>query len=204
LAEIHRGIQAMKYSPMIPREEVEQHGLSGVLVGPEGDDDAEMVRDVIFANDPSKKHGLRHPGDSDQHAVRIAELNDWTEVHEDGSEIVAGEEHVGLGGIVRIIFGRNKDQYVGKSVFTLAQARGMLRSDLPVSMIGGYLFSGRPFEDPYGELAAVVRMDAAQYEPEDKYEFFRLGFALERQHRFNMEAPWGTEVFEINPKYAAK
>lgn len=198
LAEIHRGVTAMRYALDIPLAKVQECGLSGVLIGPEGDDDARAVKDVIFATDPSKKLGQREAGESDRHAMRIAELNNWTEV-ENPEETVADKENIGFAGSVRVIMGRNKDLYAGESAFTLQEARNLLSPNTLFNTSGGYLFSDRPtWEKPYGEPAIIVATDANTYDMEMEQELFGLALGLNRQHRFALEAPWGVEVFEIN------
>lgn len=198
IAEIHRGVQAMRYSPTIPLEKIGEKGLSGVLIGPQGDEDATMVQDVIFATDPSKTYGVRNIWDGDLHALRIAQLNNWNEVEEDGTELTE-EAYTGAIDYVRVIMGRNKDQYGGGAAFTLEEAYDMLPADTGFTMSSGYLFSDRPtWDTPYGEPAAIVQMPVSEYDQDAKGELFGLAWGLKYQHRFVIEAPWGAEVYEIS------
>ncbi|HEX8762989.1 MAG TPA: hypothetical protein VF733_04515 [Candidatus Saccharimonadales bacterium] len=198
LAEIDRGVQAMKYSPHIPLDRVAECGLSGVLIGPAGDDDAELVQDVIFATDPSRRLGERDAGECDNHAIRIAEVNGWTEV-DNPEELAADESEVAFAGSVRVIMGRNKDQYGGTSAFTLAEARALLPTTTLFNTSGGYLFSDRPgWDAPYGEPAIIAVTTAEHYDAQMEQELFLLAKGLNDQHRFVLETPWGAEVFEIN------
>lgn len=197
LAEIDRSVQALKYNHNIPLNEVAVHGLSGVLLGPKGDNDAVRVRDVVFATDPSRTEDARKMTDMDRHAVRIAELNNWRWVDIDGRDHYADEE-LPDEDFVRVIMGRNLDKYVGKEVATFDQARALLPTDTSFELQGGYLFSDRPGKKLYGEAAIVATMHANLYTSDSLQQLFRLAVGLNYQDRFVLETPDGAEVYQLN------
>lgn len=191
IAILHEATDALRYAAAIPIKELPEKGLSGVLLGP--DDDAATVTEVIFANDPSRRWGLRDAGDSDRYTVRIAELHHWT--HAPGGETI-------LDGYLRTIMGRNKDKYLGKLVFSLAETTDMLETGSPLEITaGGYLFSTRPLQKPYGEPAIVVE---AAYPEEDEARrdhivthLAELAWRLGHQDRWVLEGD-KTEVYTSN------
>jgi hypothetical protein len=203
MAELHRSVQAMRYSYSIPPEHIAAEGFSGVLLGPDGDHDAKKVAQVLFTTDPSKTFDERDQHHSEQHAVRVAELNNWAELDQHGQEIPEGQEDISLGGLVRVVIGRNKDRYDGnKGYFSFEETQALLPANARFSMFGGYHFSDRPTWDaPYGEPAVVLEFtgdDPESYGEQDEIQVFRLSKALNDQHRITVLAPWGAEAFESN------
>lgn len=196
MAKIHHGVQARLGA--IPLGGIEEEGLAGVLLGPVSDPDAGTVEHVIFTTDPSKTWGEREASESDPHALTIAMLNNWIEVNQDGSDIPEDQDDIDLEGVVRVIMGRNKDKYEGESAFTFEEARALLPPDTRFATHGGYLFSDRPkWLKPYGEPAIVVTLDDPKTFGSDEVEqLFALARGLSNQHRFVLESPWYTEVFE--------
>jgi hypothetical protein len=200
LAIIHEGVQTIKVSRILPPGFVDPRGLSGTFIGPPNDDDAAMVQSVIFATDPSKTHGHRHPSNYDFHAITIASQHGWTEVDENGdpldeSNLTAYAKR----DIVRVIMGRNKDKYGGKAAFTLQEVRDLMPGRSMFTLKGGYLFSDQVgWDKPYGEPSAILKIDSAHYDLEARDELLYLAYKLNAQHRIVIARPWCTEVWELN------
>lgn len=195
LDTLHEATEGIRFSPKLPWAYVAEFGLSGILQGP--DEEAEMVSDVIFAQDPSQRYGMREAPEVDNYVVGIAERHKWSEIYEgDGNEW----------GPMRTILGRGKGQYGGEEAFTVDETRALLDGESPLYVFGsGCIFSDRPgWEKPYTEPGVIL--EAEDRGPQDVVHKARvvqalseLAFQLDRQDRWVLEHETGTEVYKLNP-----
>lgn len=202
LRVIHNSVQTPTFKPR-EGDQDRHKGLNGVFIGPPGDNTAEIVQDVIFATDPSRRLGTRPPSASDLHALTIAREHGWQEVDENGGELLTEEaiQAYGRRTVVRVIIGLNKNRYKGGSAFTLHEVRRLLPWNTLFTLTeGGCLFSTQPgWKVPYEEPAALLQLkEGYAFELEAIGQLSELAWALNQQHRFVVETPDGALVYIIN------